>query len=185
GVLGVVAVAQLDDDLVAVRAGPARGDDRAVADGLQGGAGPDAEVDTGVVAAGPHAAGHLVGGADAAAGHRGAVTGGGLVGGGLLGRLLGGLLGLRRGGLLGLGRGGLRGRRRRGLLRRGLGGLAVEGELQAGVDERRVVADGLAVVRVELLPAAVDVLRLGDLREVVARLHGVRAGLVALFGAGL
>src|SRR5690606_12288470 len=173
GVLGVVAVVELDDDLVAVRARPAGGDHGAGADGLQRGAGRDAEVDTGVVAAGPHAAGHLVAGADAAAGHRGGVTGGtgGLVGarglrGGLPDRglaLAGGGLG-ERGLLL---RRVLGGRGRGGLLRGARRGLAVDGQLQSGVDERRVVTDGLAVVGVELLPAAVDVLGVGDLGQVV------------------
>src|SRR5690606_14939093 len=62
---------------------------------------------------------------------------------------------------------------------------AVDGELQTRVDERRVLTDGLAVVGVQLLPAAVDALLVGDLGEVVAGLHGVRAGLAALVAVGL
>ncbi|CAM5649699.1 hypothetical protein SVIOM342S_08044 [Streptomyces violaceorubidus] len=73
--------------------------------------------------------------------------------------------------------------RLRGGRRRRLGGLAADRELQTGVDQRRVGTDGLAVVRVELLPATVDVLLVGDLRKVVTALHGVRPGIRVLLGA--
>ncbi|MGX1116235.1 hypothetical protein RKD37_001598 [Streptomyces ambofaciens] len=66
-----------------------------------------------------------------------------------------------------------------------LAALAADRELQAGVDQRRVGTDGLAVVGVELLPAAVDVLLVGDLRKVVTALHGVGARVGVLLGGGL
>lgn len=64
-VLGVAAVGVQDDDLVAVRPRPARGDDLAGADGLDGGPGGHGEVDARVVAARPGGSRDVVGGADA------------------------------------------------------------------------------------------------------------------------
>lgn len=63
-VLGVPAVGVPDDDLVAVRTGPAGGDDLAGADGLDGGPGGHREVDARVVAAGPGGTRDVVRGAD-------------------------------------------------------------------------------------------------------------------------
>lgn len=63
-VLGVAAVGVPDDDLIAVRPGPAGRDDLAGADGLDGRAGGHREVDPGVIAAGPGGARDAVGGAE-------------------------------------------------------------------------------------------------------------------------
>ncbi len=98
-----------------------------------------------------------------------------------------------RGGLGGLGdaTGGLRGRlggsgRLGRLLLRGgrLGRRHLQ--LQARVDQLRVVADGGAVVRVELLPAARDVVLVRDAVKSVALGHGVRERLgLGRLGHGL
>lgn len=92
----------------------------------------------------------------------------GAVGGVPAGRVRGGRGLVRRlstaGGSLGLGRRSLRG---------GGGAAAVQGQPEARVDEGGVLADGLAVVRVEPLPAAREVPLGGDLRQVVARHDGV------------
>ncbi|AXE24154.1 hypothetical protein C0216_12425 [Streptomyces globosus] len=78
GVLGVPAVGVPDDHLVAVRTGPAGGDDAAGADGPDGRTGRDGEVDARVVAAGPGGSAGLVPGAD------GGVDGGDVAAAGLL-----------------------------------------------------------------------------------------------------
>ncbi|EGJ73490.1 putative secreted peptidase [Streptomyces sp. Tu6071] len=148
GVLAVVAVGVLDDDLVAVGAAPTRRDDRAGGDGLDRGTGVDREVGA-RVAVRPQAAVAAVAAAlDAVDGRGPAGARGGLLGGG--------------------GRG-------RGLL---------HDELRTGLDDAGVGADGALVLLVELLPAAGDLLLLGDLDERVTGLDGVRRVLRGARGVG-
>lgn len=180
-VLAVPAVRVPDDDLVAVRTAPAGRDDTAGGDGLHRGAGGDREVDARVVAAGPGGARLAVGRADARLHGRAEpapVRGLGLVR--LLGRLLFRLsLGLRclllRCLLLGLLWGMLLGCLPLRLGRRLLlaGHLDAEDQLLAGEDQVGVAADDGAVLRVQTLPAADDVLGVRDLGEGVAAGHGV------------
>lgn len=66
----------------------------------------------------------------------------------------------------------------------GEGGLLAERQLQTRVDQRRVAADGGAVVGVDLLPAAADVVLVGDLGEIVTGPHRVRPRRDGLLGGG-
>ncbi len=68
---------------------------------------------------------------------------------------------------------GLRRRARRLGLSGARRGLLADRELQTGMDQRRIVADGLTVVVVEPLPASADILLVGDLRETVAGSHHI------------